>query len=178
MTSYIQSGKVEPIQVFAVDNSGSPLTGLGDLYVKFRRDSDGWFLDWNDLTFKSTGHTTLNQLLTEIDATNVPGVYEVTGGLDFSAITNIVDDDIYLVIPLQSPGTNAVLPGPSELKVGHWADVIDDTKAQTDKIDLAPTLGAAAVASGSLFDRLANKDVNKTYNQATDSLEGLKDRTG
>jgi len=178
MTSYIQSGKVEPIQVFAVDKTGSPLTGLGDLYVKFRRDSDGWFLDWNDLTFKALGHTTLNQPLTELDATNVPGVYEVIGGLDFSAVTNIVVDDIYLVIPLQTPGTTAVLPGPSELKVGHWADVIDDTKAQADKIDQAATIGPAAVTSGSLLDRIANKDSGKTYNQATDSLEAIKDRTG
>jgi hypothetical protein len=49
---------------------------------------------------------------------------------------------------------------------------------QVDKIDLAPTLGTATVFSGSLMDRFMNKDVSKTYNQGTDSLEALRDRTG
>lgn len=51
-------------------------------------------------------------------------------------------------------------------------------KQQVDKIDLAPTLGPAAVFSGSLMDRFMNKDVNKTYNQGTDSLEAIRDRMG
>lgn len=49
---------------------------------------------------------------------------------------------------------------------------------QVDKIDIAPTLGTPAVTSGSLLDRLANKGAGKTYNQATDSLEGIRDRLG
>ena len=51
-------------------------------------------------------------------------------------------------------------------------------KAQADKIDDAATTGPAAATTGSLLDRLANKDVSKTYNQATDSLEAVKDRIG
>lgn len=47
---------------------------------------------------------------------------------------------------------------------------------QVDKIDRAPTLGPAAVFSGSLMDRFMNKDVNKTYNQGTDSLEAIRDK--
>jgi hypothetical protein len=47
---------------------------------------------------------------------------------------------------------------------------------QADKIDIAPTLGTPAVTSGSLLDRLANKSAAKTYNQYTDSLEGIRDR--
>lgn len=47
---------------------------------------------------------------------------------------------------------------------------------QVDKIDRAPTLGPAAVFSGSLMDRTMNKNVNKTYNQGTDSLEAIRDK--
>lgn len=51
-------------------------------------------------------------------------------------------------------------------------------QAQVEKIDKLPTLGLAAVATGSLMDRICNKDTGKNYNQATDSLEAIRDRTG
>lgn len=50
--------------------------------------------------------------------------------------------------------------------------------AQVKKIDLAPTLGPHAVVSGSLMDRMMNKDSQKSYNQGTDSLEAIRDRQG
>ena len=50
--------------------------------------------------------------------------------------------------------------------------------SQIDKIDLAPTLGPNVVVSGSLMDRIMNKNALKTYNQATDSLEAARDRIG
>jgi hypothetical protein len=53
-----------------------------------------------------------------------------------------------------------------------------NVKFQCDKIDLIPTLGPSTATSGSLLDRIANKDVNKTYNQGTDSLEAIRDRSG
>ena len=61
-----------------------------------------------------------------------------------------------------------------------WADSFHagNLFAQANKIDLAPTIGPAAVADGSLMDRMMNKDSNKAYNQATDSLEALRDRSG
>lgn len=55
------------------------------------------------------------------------------------------------------------------------ASIMVGIKNQVDKIDLAPTLGPAAVFSGSLMDRFMNKNVNKTYNQGTDSLEAIRD---
>lgn len=57
-------------------------------------------------------------------------------------------------------------------------DKIQDVQDQVDKIDSAPTTGPAAVTSGSLMDRMMNKDSAKTYNQGTDSLEALRDRVG
>jgi hypothetical protein len=60
------------------------------------------------------------------------------------------------------------------------ASVADLTaiKNQVDKIDQAATLGTAAATTGSLLDRLCNKDTGKSFNQATDSLEAIRDRTG
>ena len=57
-------------------------------------------------------------------------------------------------------------------------ELVESIRAQTDKIDLAPTLGPNSVINGSLMDRMMNKNAFKTYNQATDSLEALKDRMG
>ena len=58
------------------------------------------------------------------------------------------------------------------------AELIAIVKSQCDKIDLIPTLGPATVTSGSLMDRMMNKNASKTYNQGTDSLEALRDRSG
>lgn len=58
------------------------------------------------------------------------------------------------------------------------AAAIAAVQAQCDKIDLVATLGPAAVTTGSLMDRTMNKSVAKTYNQATDSLEAIRDREG
>ena len=48
------------------------------------------------------------------------------------------------------------------------------TNEQVRKLDLAATIGPAAMESGSLGDRLMNADSGKTYNQTRDSLEGLR----
>ena len=145
--STIRTGTTEPIRVYAVDGNSAPLTGLTDLYVRIERASDGFLFDWNDLTFKGSGWTTLNQLLTEADATNLPGVYDVTGGFDTSTVTNLATDDRYTVYALQTPGTNARLPVPVSFDVGLWADEINDahgklptnfimgSSVQTDKDD-------------------------------------------
>lgn len=53
-----------------------------------------------------------------------------------------------------------------------------DVKAQADKIDLAATIGPGSAAIGSLMDQLCNKDGTQTYDQATDSLQGIRDRIG
>jgi hypothetical protein len=57
-------------------------------------------------------------------------------------------------------------------------DLLQTTKLQADKIDLVPTLGPNQVTTGSLMDRMMNKDATKTYNQSTDSMQGQSDRIG
>jgi hypothetical protein len=128
------------------------VTGKTDLYVRIYRDSDGFYLDWDDDTFQSSGWTTLNKLLSEVDATNFPGLYEVTGGWDTSAIVNATADDNYLVLPLQTPGTDVVIPGPVEIKSGQWVDTLDvdvSTRAAPgDEMDLITgAVDASAIAT-------------------------------
>ena len=115
--SWVKTGATEPITVFILDSSGDPLTALTDVYVRLRRLSDGFYYDWATATFKAAGWTTLNQLLTEVDAVYSPGEYEVTGGLLTTGFSGR-----YIVSPLQTPGTNAKLPAPAELEVGGWVD--------------------------------------------------------
>lgn len=135
MHTRILTDSTEQIELYATNRRGAALTGKTDLYVRVRRQSDGLYLDWNDDTFKASGWTTLNQILTEVDATNSPGLYLVTGGLDTSAITNAGTDDVYVVIPLQTPGTDASLPAPGEIRVGDYVDDIPDILADTSAID-------------------------------------------
>jgi len=52
------------------------------------------------------------------------------------------------------------------------------TNTQAGKLDRFPTVGPSGAMSGSLLDRLVNRDSGKTYSQATDSLEALRDRIG
>lgn len=58
------------------DASGDPISSSTDLGVKIKRDSDDYFYDWNDGTFKPSGHTTISGQMTEINVAIVPGEYE------------------------------------------------------------------------------------------------------
>lgn len=63
-------------------------TGIpaGETAVRLFHHGLGWFLDWNDLTFKAASHTTISQTLAQLDATNAPGYY--SRSLDLSTLTN------------------------------------------------------------------------------------------
>jgi len=146
-TVRIQTGSVEEIEVYVTDRAGIPLVGATDCYVRIRRISDGLFLDWDDMTFKGIGWTTLDKGLSELDPTYAPGLYGVTGGLNTSAVTNANANDSYTVFPLQTPGTDAHLPGPGIIQVGKWLDYVDaviSTRATQAQIlsDATPFSGA------------------------------------
>lgn len=80
-TVEITAGTTEPLEAYARAAAGGALTGSSNLRVQIRRVSDGHFLDFNDSTFKNTGWTTRQATLSEIDATNSPGEYRLTGGV-------------------------------------------------------------------------------------------------
>lgn len=60
------------------DGAGDAITSATTLKAKIKRDADDYFYDWNDSTFKASGHSTLDSALAEPDATNAPGEYEIS----------------------------------------------------------------------------------------------------
>jgi hypothetical protein len=122
-----QTGRTEEIRLDVRDLAGDPLTGATGVQIRIQRASDGQFFDFDDSTFKTSGHTERDTALVQVDATLLPGIYELTGGFDSSAVTNIVTDDTYIVFPVKgtAPDTDsAVMPAPGEFKVGWYSDAI------------------------------------------------------
>ena len=59
-----------------VDTNGDPITGGAPTLI-VRDLPDRQLYDWDTGTFKSSGHITLKQPMSETDATNLPGFYEI-----------------------------------------------------------------------------------------------------
>lgn len=96
----------ETLTVFfhAVDSSNANITGASDLQVGIWRDSDDTWLDFSDDTFGGT-ITTRFTALSEIDATNAPGVYKLT--YDLSNVTNhSATEDTWLLVTKESSGSD------------------------------------------------------------------------
>lgn len=166
----VQTGDTEQIIFLVLQKNGTPAVGRTTIRTRIYRTSDKQFFDFSDLTFKASGHVTIDATMAEVDAVNAPGHYELSGGFNTGTIAVAAPDDTYVTVPSQTSG-NDVLPGPGEMAVGFWADDIA-------KIDDVATTGPATAVTGSLLDRIANKDANKTYNQTQDSLEAQRDRSG
>lgn len=166
----LQTGDTEQILFLVLKKNSDPATGRTTIRVRIYRKSDNWFFDFNDLTFKPSGWTTLDATMVEIDATNAAGHYELPGGFNTGIIINSVPNDTYVTFASQTSG-NDILPGPGEITVGFWADDIA-------KIDDVATTAPGSAITGSLLDRLANKDGNKSYDQDKDSLENISKQLG
>ena len=108
-------------------------SGLLDATVDIRRRSDGFFYDWNDDTFKTSGWTTKDGPMNEVGST---GQYERT--LDLGAVTNLTADDEY-VATVVSP-TSDFSPQTGEIKAGDFVDYLDaavstrSSQAEVDKV--------------------------------------------
>jgi len=123
-------GDVEPIAVDVRDSKGLPLAGLTDIYIRIYRESDNFFLDWSDNTFKSyitITPTNNRRLLTEVNSAGAPGIYELAGGWDTS-LTNLATIETVFVTALQTPGTNARLPNPAEIKIRLAVEKVIDAE--------------------------------------------------
>jgi len=129
----------------------SPLTGLATVVVKIWRASDGYFYDFNDDTFKASGHTSITASMTQFDATNAPGVYYYV--FDTSAITNAVaSGDVYHYQIDETGGSAKNVPQDAEVLVGDWVDHLDadisSRAAPGDAMDLVTdAVDSAAVAT-------------------------------
>jgi hypothetical protein len=91
-----------------------------------------------------------DKLLIEVDATLLPGVYEVAGGWDTSTITNAQLDDVYTVYPFQTTPTNASLPGPSEIITNNW--LFRDRVVQ-GWVDIPGTVGTGSLDAEFFVER-------------------------
>lgn len=121
-TTLIPTGTLTPIEVEPLKRGvlGTLVTGATNIKAKVRRDSDGLYLDWSDMTFKASP-TQLLEDLAEVDATNFPGEYQAD--LDLPAVTNLNDHDIYQVTVVED-GSSIVanLPQVGEVQVSQALD--------------------------------------------------------
>jgi len=131
MSTRIIAGDTEPIEVTMLDGSLSELTGLSTVLLSIRRTSDDFWYDFNDKTFKNSLWTTRQQVMSEVDATNDPGVY--AWDFDTSLITNATADDTYM-LRIDEATVAANVPLHDEIHVDQWVqDLFDEHGAtQTD----------------------------------------------
>jgi hypothetical protein len=133
----VENGKIEPIAVF---------TGRTGQTVEIRicRQSDGFFLDWSDDTFKAVGGVvTLDETLTAKDATNAPGIYELATvghptGLDTSllGLSKAVDHPLLVIANVTAgPAFATTKIDPSTLKIICLIDACVDRKTVQSRIN-------------------------------------------
>lgn len=108
----LKQGDSERIAVLALDSGGAPVTG-GTITAGIMRDADGWW--WNGTAFQAS-YTTVS--FTELDNTNLPGVYAYDfrpGMTGFTAIAYV------------SSATAGITNDPwvRQIRVGSWADYLD-----------------------------------------------------
>ncbi len=118
-TTRIQNSQTEQIRVTALDIEAAYITGLTDVLLEIRRESDGYYLDFNDSTFKNSGWTTRQEQMAELDVTNSPGTYFY----NFDT-TGFSDDNYYIRV---TSATAYNTPWEGELKVGDYVDNLDAT---------------------------------------------------
>ena len=131
MTTRIVNGANEMIKATALDASGALLDSLTDVLVEIHRKSDDFYYDFNDTTFKTSGWTTRQQQMSELDSTNSAGVYFY----DFD--TSGLSDDEYFVRCTSVTAVN--FPQEGELKVGGYLDDVVSIKADTTSIQTDST---------------------------------------
>ena len=131
-TVQIQSGAKEPIVVMVVDDNSDLIIGLTDIKLKVRRNSDGFYLDWLDNTFKPVV-TQLLQSLEEVSPAFSPGEYRLNtvdhvDGFDTSTFVGALPEEVYFFTAIQDGGLNASnVPQIGEIKVGGYVDnVVED----------------------------------------------------
>lgn len=163
----IQTGATEPIEVLVVDAAGALLTGLLNVKVQIRRQSDDFYLDWSDNSFRAGASVvTMLQALGELDLTYAPGIYRFVGGWNTSTIANPVAGDTYFVTAVQDgvPQNAGNLPARGEIKSGQWPDDLkrllglsqENTFFDNTVFDVVGQVTSARIR---IFDSKANCDL-------------------
>ena len=143
--NWLPLGAVEPIEFFATDGTGAPITGMADLKAAVRRQSDGKWLDFDDGTFKSSGWGTQQQTMTEYQAGIAPGFYRFT--LDTSSFGTA---DTYVIVIQEVPATLYLYTSLTEIRVGGTVP----TAGIADAVLAASVAGRAAGSLGATVNRV------------------------
>lgn len=142
-----------------LDRSGQPITGSTSIVAEIRRvgTSDRW--DFNDNTFKTSGWTTRQGPLAQVDAGLDAGVYESAAGWVAAAVVA----GVYLVTYRDTSGV--ALPATEAFRLGGPAETV------TTKLDVTTGSRAAAGAEMALIDNAVT-----AAKIATDAIDadGLK----
>lgn len=127
MPKHIQQGDVDVVVCAPLHDGdpASPITGLTTVVLLIWRESDRWFYDFNDSTFKASGHTTIAQQMSELDATNAPGAY-------YHAWTTPAADNTYHYLIKETGASAKNVPQDAEVMVGQWMDDIDQALSATE----------------------------------------------
>ena len=123
----IPKNTIERIYATALNTEGEFLFGLTDVILQIKRKSDGFFLDFSDNTFKSSGWTEKTSQLNEIS--------DMTGTYFYDFDTDGLQNDNYFVRVTSITADNS--PWEGELKVGG---IIDEVVTKTDLNEVKETL--------------------------------------
>lgn len=167
----IRNAGQEPIYTAGLlDAAGNLLTGLANVYLRIRRDSDGWFLDFDDVTFKSSPGSITVQM-TEVSAANLPGVYRYLFNL--ANVTNEAENDVYhfrvtCASAVNAPQEGVVITDDLEAKSG-WGDYVFTVTAQDSDTD--PIVGATVMVKDSTGDVIIGRNTTDANGQTTFLLD-------
>lgn len=117
MTERYQNSATIPITVTVLNSARAKVTGLTDVLLTIRRESDDQYFDFDDSSFKGSGWVDRDLQMGGKDATNSPGVYFY----DWDT-TGLSDDEYHLEI---SSATAANSPWADWVYVGDYVDNID-----------------------------------------------------
>ena len=155
--TYIKPSTAEPVYFRGT-------TGVTTYTLRIRRDSDGFWYDWSDSTFKAGGSvTTLSQTMTEVDATRAPGLFRVSWpgaaagdyvALVFNGSTQASEPLTLKVGQLAAPGDAMGLSAGAITSATFAADSITSSAVATSAVTEIQAGLATASALGDVQARL------------------------
>lgn len=138
----LRQGDVERIIILALDSSSLPVTGA-TCTLAIRRDSNGYW--WNGSGFVAS-YTTVS--MTEVDATNLPGVYSY----DFTPTSS---DFSCIIYGKSSTGSVVNDPWVGQLRVGSWSDEFSEIASSITDSELTTIARTTSIEAA--IERLGRK---------------------
>ena len=183
MSMWVDSNTVEPIYTRVLDFRGNGLTGLNTIQVSIVRNTDNFYLDWSDNTFKTLFAVGQKyEQMSEVNAVGSPGLYNLDSvdhpnGLNLTQITNL-DTVSELFIQVEDSTINSLacsLPAASTLRVGGILDNLDQPVSEnvneSEVLQALESLGLNYLVNEDATSNPA--DGNSILGQICNKLEGV-----